>query len=193
MYSVYIVFVLGLLASHPAVGTCILGGKPIDIELIGNSSSAAFGCGRGGATNSREVRIKRGAVTFLPFLGPKGPDFLENICPEEISLVYVRGRSLPVLYLRPGKFGKSSAGIDCARIPARKILPFGKTRAEFGLRLKEMFTGIKLIRGFNFADCFEDTSKLSRGAVAARINKERITTAALTFVTVAAYSNLLCL
>jgi len=195
--SVFIL-ILALLVVSPAAGMpagkCTLGNKPIEVELFGKEVQATFGCGRGGSSVRRSVRIEPWAVIFRPFIGGNFNDNTSSVCPEEISVVYVRGKRVPMLYYRKALFAVSSKGVDCSKIPIRKIVAWGKDRKEFKKRLNDMVTAIKDIREFSvFLDCFDTTSKITRAGLKSRIEHDRIATAAINLINGVAFNTFLCL
>jgi len=197
MYSVFALLIVTLFVAQPCVSmnapVCTLGRKPIDAELFGKKASAR-GCGRGGSTSADAVRIEPWAVIYQPFVGTRSSDYLFTVCPEEISVVYVRGKRIPMMYYRGVKFGEFQKKADCSKIPVRKITAWGKDRKEYSRRLKSMADGLKELSTSFEEDCYiPANAKLSRAQVNARIQHVRITTAALTLINGVAFNSFLCL
>jgi len=187
------VLILALLLVSPAAGmpaaNCTLGNSPIETELFGKIAYAFYGCGRARSRSMRSVKIEPWAVIFVPFIDLN--DNGSGWCPEVISVAF---KKVPMLYYRKATDCYSSKGCECSDNPIRKIVAWGKDRKEFKRRLNDMVTAIKAIREFYASsDCYDTTSKITRAGLKARIEHDRITTAALNLISSVAFNTFLCL
>jgi len=192
MFALYFACILSLLVTSvlamPAP-TCSLGKHPIDKDLFSKKISAFSGCSRGGITANHNVRIEPWAVIYQPFNFPQTQNGPLPTCREEIISVYRRSNVVPKLYYRPAKF----VPFDCTKIPIEKIMAWGPGRNRFKSLVMKMEVGIKDIRATDCNDEFSGLKpQLSRQEVNDKLNRERITTAALTYINGVAFNSYLC-
>lgn len=196
MFSLYLLCILSLFANSalamPAA-KCSFGRHPIDKDLFFKRLSEFSGCSPGGVTVNHNVRIEPWAVIYQPFNSPQSQEGSNNpspTCREEIVSVYRRSNRLPMLYYRPPKF----VPFDCTKIPIQKIMAWGPGRKRFTQLLKTMEFGIKLLRRTDCADEFPGFKpQLDRADVNRKLERERITTAALTYINGVAFNSYLCI
>jgi len=165
MFSFYLVSILALLSLQPAVGmpatNCTLASKPVERALIGKKATGMLFCSRSGdGWHSHSVRIEHWGVVY------------ESGAGSMTAAVYTRGKKTPMLQYR---FKASE--------PMRNIMAWGKDRDEFNSELRSIRSQIEGIRHPYFASCDQRIQKtFSKADLDARINHDRITTAALTFL-----------
>lgn len=175
---------------------CALGKHPIDKALFYKTNKGFLFCRRAGLLVNEDVRIEPWAVIYtkgantqksawVPVVGPV------ETCREEIVSVYRRSNVVPMLYYRTPKF----VPFDCSKIPLEKVMAWGPGRKRFTTLIKRMEAGIKRMRTY---DCPDDgvgpppKSQFSRKEVDQLLNRERIITAALTYINGAAFNSYLC-
>jgi len=191
MLTVYLVWISSLLANCTLAmraATCALGKHPIDKGLFFKKISAFSACTPEGMNVNHSVRIEPWAVIYQPFNLPTY-EITMPFCREEIVLHYRRSDRMPIIYHRPAK----NERFDCSKIFIDKLMAWGPTRSRFKRLISQMGSAIEHIR---ISACDKQLLRLkpqlSRQEANYLLNRERIATAAFSYVNGVTFNSFLC-
>jgi len=169
---------------------CTFGKAPVDPVLFYKKVISETGCSGAAIQVQASVRIEPWAIIYT---APPEVPYRPPTCSEEIISVFRRSNVIPKLYYRAASHAPST---DCSKVNVRKITAWGPSRKEFTQLMGKMEGGIKDIRSIPIASCRDFTfglkDKWTRAELDGRINRERITTTALTILNGAAFNSYIC-